>query len=237
MGSIVKHSRLVLLLMVVLFTTGCFGEREQVMVPPRADLKGANRLAVLYLSNYTSDPGIVLELEQGIRNRLRGYYRMVDSSEVDTFLDRYGYDRGDRVSSDLIYRLGRELKVDAVIVGDISYYFEDVSQDVPKLTSTYDNGQKGRWSVRQETEALVVLSARVIETRNGTILYSTKVEGRDATSSTTMLNYAGLESPPASMVPRPSRRDIPRTRMGAINEAVDFFTADLLPTYVWRRVD
>ncbi len=233
----VKLGFLVLLLLTLVFVVGC-SEREQVMVPPRADLQGAQRLAVVSFDNYTVDPGLSLEVETRLIESLQGYYHVVDRHTVQSALSHLGVRRGSTITNDIIYDLGNILRVDAIITGEIDTYFEDVSLLTPRRTSTYTHGSetRARWSSGQNTSVLVRMSVRVIGVDTGWVLYTKRVSGAYDSSSYETLSWSSLDPPPKSIVPETNRREIPNARLRAVRDAVSSFTVDLLPTYVWRRV-
>lgn len=223
--------------MLLFVALGCGGEREQVMIPPRADLMGARTVAVLYFDNLSADPGLSFEFEQGLAHQLHGYYRVLDGHAVEATLHGQGLVRGMPLTSQLIREIGESLDVDVVITGEVTYYFEDVTMNAPTRTGLYDNETKARWSVGQTTQVLVNVNGRVVSTETGLTLYSKRVEGSYSSTASQVLPWTELAPPPPSMLPRPSRKDVPQGRMRAVKDAVDSFSVDLLPTYVWRRVE
>ena len=234
-----KRNILVGLILVLLFLVGCGGDRERVMVPPRADLQGAKRIAILPLENITSDPGLSIDVQRQLFQDLQGYYQIISDDEVNSALQRIGYRRGSIITLEDIQKLSYLLRVDAVIVGEIERYFEDVAGITPRISSTYmdKDVQKARWAGGQNTSVIIELSLRVMHGEKGWNLYSKRVRGHHESTSRESINWYSMDPPPASIIPQPNRRDVPDTRMRAMRQAVNSFTADLLPTYVWQRVD
>ncbi|NLJ74391.1 MAG: hypothetical protein GX331_05295 [Firmicutes bacterium] len=233
-----KWSKLHLLvvLMGAVLLTGCAGH-ERVMVPPKADLQGAESVAVLYFDNETREPVVPYEVEENIAQRLSTYYRVADQAEVDSAMTRLGLRRGMVPTRDEIIRLGRLLNVDAVITGEVIFYFDDVSQSEAYMIEADLENELFRWEISQTTKALVSFTGRVINTRSGAIMYSRRVQGEGESISKSDLGWLKKDKKPDPFwYPSISRFDIPSVRSQAVRDAGDQFSAELLPTYVWRKV-
>jgi len=232
-----RTAAVLLLLAAALIWAGCFQPRERVMIPPEVDLRDIESMAVVYWENYTPDPGLAAEMEKALADELQDYYAVADRLEVDAALQRAGIRRGMAVDREMAQEIGDILDVDAVISGDVDYYFENVSQDAPQRRRVSGDEERARWTVTQETSASVVITGRVFDTASGRIVYSRDVEGRYTIERTDTIAWDALEAPPTSLVRRPTERDIPDARAGAVVDAAERFSGPLLPTYQWRRVE
>lgn len=237
MYSSLRKGALVLILVLAAMLSGCFG-RERVMVPPRVDLGGAESLAVIYFENYTDQSNIAYDVEEKIAAKLREYYYVADRGEVERALAELGLRRGMVPTRDEIRRLGRMLDVDAVVTGEVGFYFEEVVQNPPRITRVYAEGQKAEWEVSQRTKAVISFTGRVVDARSGSILYTRRAEGEAAEVRETTLPWDKPDEAPSwVLIPSPSKLDVPSVRARAVGRATDQFTADLLPTYVWVKVE
>jgi len=237
MGKTSARLALVVVMIAAVLLSGCFG-RERVMVPPRVDLGGAENLAVIYFENYTDDPSIAYDVEERIASKLRDYYFVVDRAEVDRAMAALGLRRGIVPTRDEILRLGRMLDVDAIVTGEVGFYFEEVVQNPPYIARLYEDGTKAVWEVLQRTKVVLNLTGRVIDARSGNILYTRRAEGEADESRKTTLSWTRPDQPPSRvLVPSATNADIPSSRARAVSQATDQFSADLLPTYVWVKVE
>jgi len=229
--------RLSMLLVVALLLTGCFG-RERVMVPPKIDLGGAESVAVIYFENYTEYPGAAYDIEERIGEKLREYYYVVDRGRVESALAELGLRRGLVPTRDEIRRLGRMLDVDVIVTGEVVSYFEEIVQDPPYIAKLSEDRTKAEWEVKQRTHVVLNFAGRVLDTRSGNIIYSRRVQGEASETQKTRLSWTKPDEAPSwILIPNPSRTDLPSARTRSVNQAVDQFTADLLPTYVWRKIE
>jgi hypothetical protein len=231
-----KESKLhfIMILAVAVLLTGCTGY-EKVMVPPRVDLQGAQSVAVLYFDNETREPIAAYEVEEKLAQSLRSYYRVADPAEVDTAMTRLGLRRGMVPTRDEIIRLGRLLNVDAVIAGEVIFYFDGVTPSEPYIVEVDLENERFRWEISQTTKALISFTGRVVNTRSGAIMYSHRVQGEASEISKTDLGWKKKDEKPDLFFYSVSRFDIPSVRSQAVRDGVDQFSADLLPTYVWRK--
>lgn len=220
----------------VLLLTGCFG-RERVMVPPKVDLGGAESVAVIYFENYTEYPGAAYDIEERIGDELREYYYVVDRGRVESALAELGLRRGLVPTRDEICRLGRMLDVDVIVTGEVVSYFEEIVQDPPYIAKLSEDRTQAEWEVKQRTQVVLNFAGRVLDARSGNIMYSRRVQGEGSETKVTRLSWTKPDEAPSwILIPNPSRTDLPTVRTRAVTQAVDQFTADLLPTYVWRKI-
>lgn len=233
--------RWILLALVVVLLSGCAGY-ERITVPPKIDLGGARSLAILFFDNYTDDYGLSYAVEQQLQRRLSKNYRVLEPAEAEWALARLKLPRGVMPTADQAVRLGKLLEVDALVVGEVSAYFAPVTQHPPYISKTriVDDGKREhQWEISQTTIVMVGFTGRVMSTRTGNILYLDRVQGEATKVRKDPLGkkwYPEGEEPDRFFIPRLSTADIPPTRAAAINQAVDQFSADLLPTSAWRRI-
>lgn len=232
--------KLVFLALVVILLTGC-SSHERVMVPPKVSVGGSNTIAILFFDNLTDDYALSYEIEQKLSQELQTYYKVIDPIEAEWALVRLGLRRGQNPSPDEAVRLGQLLNADAVLFGEVSGYFTPITQTPPYIAGTRDNerGQREyKWEISQSTNVLVSFTGRLVSTRNGNIIYRQRVEGEANRERKDFVEWLPEGKQPGGwLIPRQSGADIPSARGSALREAVDQFTADLLPTYVWRKVD
>ena len=141
------------LLMVLLFVallSGC-ARRERVYVAPPLDLGEGSTMAVVYWENYTQDPGLSVQWEEKLVERLSPYFEVIDPLYVEGELQRQGIRRGMPVTPSLAMEIGELLDVDYVVSGEIQYYFEDVRQNAPKLEELFPPGSGIVWKLTQNT--------------------------------------------------------------------------------------
>lgn len=234
--------KLGLLVLVALLLAGC-STYERVLVPPKVSVGGSNTIAILFFDNLTDDYALSYEIEQQLSKGLSSFYRIIEPNEAEWALVRLGLRRGQTPSPDEVVRLGQLLGVDAVLFGEVSGYFAPITQTPPYIARnrTNDKGQKEyQWEVSQNTRVMVSFTGRVMSTRGGNVIYRNRVEGEDSRDRKDVILpdwFPEGKQPSAWSVPRPTSADIASTRQAALREAADQFIADLLPTYVWRKVE
>ncbi len=233
--------KLTLLTVIMVLLSGC-ANYERTVVAPKEDLGGASSIAVLFFDNYTDDYGIAYEMEEQISRKLSEHYQVVEPVEAEWALVRLGLRRGVMPTPDQAVRLGKLLRVDALLVGELSAYFAPVTQTQPYISKTRTNEegeQEVRWEISRTTMAMVGFSGRILSTRTGNVIYRERVEGENTIVHKETVGhkwYPAGKRPDRIFIPRVSNVDVPAARAAAVNQAANRFTADLLPTYVWRRV-
>ncbi len=233
--------RLGLLLVVAILLVGC-STYEREMVPPKIDLGSSRRIAVLFFDNLTDDYPLVYEVEERLSEKLGEYYRVTEPREADWALARVGLRPTETPSVEQARRLGELLKVDAFVFGEVSGYFEHIIQTRPyPLTSTTEEtegGKRTKYELAQSTTVMVSFTGRVMSARSGNVIHRGRAQGEESIERKVPLGwYPEGKEPKAWDIPRPSRMDVPDARRAALREAVDQFTQDLLPTYIWRKVE
>lgn len=232
--------KLMFLLVLVVLLAGC-SSHERVTVPPKVSVGGTNTIALLFFDNLTDEYSLAYEIEQKLSQELRAYYKVIDPIEAEWALVRVGLRRGQNPSPDEVVRLGQLLNVDAVLFGEVAGYFTPITQTPPYISGTRDNdkGQREyKWEINQTTNVLVSFTGRLMSTKGGNIIYRQRVEGESSRDRTDFIEWLPEgKQPNAWLIPRQTGADISSTKASALREAVDQFTADLLPTYVWRKVN
>ena len=233
--------KLGLLVIVALLLVGC-ASYERELVPPKVTVGGGNTVAVLFFDNYTDDYAISHELEQKLLRTLSEYYRVLDPAETEWALVRLGLVRGDTPNRDEAVRLGQMLGVDALILGEVTGYFAPVTRTQPYSTQRQRQNAQGKlefeWETTQNTRVMVSFNARVVETRSGNVIHRQRAEGesfRDRKESVGW--FVAGQQPKSWFLPGTNKIDVPDVREAALRQAANQFTADLMPTYVWHKVE
>ena len=235
--------KLVLLAVVAVLLTGCAGY-ELVQNPPKVTVGGSNTVAVLFFDNFTDDYAVSHEVEQEIIKTLSSYYRVISPTEAEWALVRLGLMRGQSPNRDQAIRLGQMLVVDALVMGEVSGYFEPVTQTPPYPTgrSKVENGQVlYQYEYIENTQVMVSFTGRVMDTRSGNVIHRLRVDGKQNSERKEILRWPrewwSQNRPPTSWdVPKPTYSQVPWVRQSAIRQAVSTFTADLMPTTSWVKV-
>ncbi len=234
--------KLGLLLVVALLLVGC-STYEREMVPPKINLGNSRRIAVLFFDNLTDDYPLVYEVEQRLCEELGEYYRVTEPREADWALARVGLRPTEMPSVEQARRLGELLEVDAFVFGEVSGYFEPIIQTrpypLPATTEEMEDGRKRtKYEITQTTTVMISFTGRVMSARSGNIIYRARAQGEQGIERKVSLGwYPEGKEPKAWDIPRITRVDVPDARRAALKEATAQFTADLLPTYIWRRVE
>lgn len=217
----------------------CSGERIQVEIPPAAPVEGIHRVLVLPFENFSGDPGLAWEFETRVIEELRagGWYRSIESARTSQILSDLGVSPADFSTPLGRQRIADELRADAVIFGEATYYFEDVYLGPVACSGCNDDHLRNNWYANQYTDIHVHVTARMVNLHTGEEVHMRRpaIEEWDFTSRS--LNWNQPEAPPASLIPSVSRQQVPALRQRAIHRAVREFTKDILPTYEWRSVD
>ncbi|HHU62514.1 MAG: hypothetical protein QM401_01490 [Bacillota bacterium] len=232
--------KLTFLLLIAILLTGCFG-RERVMVKPRVDM-GA-KVAVIYFYNFTDEPMITKDVEDALVLGLSDYYQVVKPIDAERALIDLGLRRGEEPTAKEIVRLGKKLNVDSIVYGEVTGYFEPITTLPVSVIETRvnDDGENEyKWQAGQVTQVMISFSGKVMETKEGRVVYRNRVKGEKEYTSTTTLRpiwWKEGKTPDAWDIPRTHRKDIPDARKKALKQAINQFTADLMPTYVWKKIE
>lgn len=232
---------LIILLVMAAFCVGC-DERVRVMVPPQAPVAGINTIAILDFTNASIDPGVGLEFatELGRIVQEAKIYTVLDRVTTAAVLAKHGIQTTETADRATAIKLGELLQCDAIVVGEITHYLEDVHLEIPyRVGSTTSDGKTPTWFVGVTTRVQITANVRVIDTHTGNIIWTKRVSEGDETGSTTVLNWHFDAPPPESILPKPSKYNVPAVRQAAIEKTVSAFAADILPgyRYEWRKKD
>ncbi|NLJ79401.1 MAG: hypothetical protein GX335_00025 [Firmicutes bacterium] len=234
--------KLALLIFIVVFLSGCAGY-ERVKVPPKIGLEGAEKIAILFFDNYTADSALPRQLEQELKHKLARQFQILEPAETAWALSRLGLSRGDLPNFKQAVRLGKLLEVDALLVGEVTSYFAPIRQSAPYISKTRvldDDSREYQWEISQTTIVMVGFTGRVISGRTGNVIHLDRAEGEATKVRREFLGrrwYPEGKEPDQFFLPRVSERDLFEVRASALKQAVDQFTADLLPTWAWRKTD
>ncbi len=227
------------LVLAIPLIAACSQKRVQVEVPPVAPVEGIERILVLPFENFTSDPGLAWEFETRVIERLRasGWYASVESARTSQVLADLGI-----MPDDFSTPLGRrriieELRADAVIFGEATFYFEDVYLDGVVCSGCNNPNVRNTWFTNQYSAVDIHITARMVNLHTGEEVHMHRAAIHEWDVITRYLNWYEDEAPPASLIPSVNRQQIPALRERAISRAVHEFTKDILPTYEWRIVE
>ena len=240
----VKRMKRKLLLLVVLaaLLSGCAGY-QRVQHPPRVNL--GSTVAVLFFDNFTDDYAISHDVEQELVKTLSGYYRVLPPAEVEWALVRRGLLRGQSPDPNQAIRLGQMLGVDALVMGEVSGYFQPVTQTPPYPTGREMTDERGnklyQYEYVENTQVMVSFTGRVMDTRSGNVIHRLRVQGQSSSERKEILRYPrewwpANRRPTTWDLPAPSYSQVPWVRQNAIREAISQFTEDIMPTYTWEKV-
>lgn len=232
--------RALFLVLIVLLLTGCFG-RERVMIEPRVNM--GSKVAVLFFYNFTDDPLITKEVEDALVNELSEYYRVLKPIDTERAMIDLRLRRGEEPSAKDAIRLGKMLNVDSIIYGEVTGYFEPITAlpvSVVETRVNKDGETEYKWQTGQVTQAMVSFSGKVIDTNSGAVIYRNRVKAEKEYVSRKTLHPTWWEedkTPGRWDIPSTNRNDVSYVRRKALNQAIKQFTPDLMPTYVWRKID
>ncbi|HPT83142.1 MAG TPA: hypothetical protein PLM25_04575 [Limnochordia bacterium] len=237
--------KLFLLVLVAVLLSGCAGY-QRVQHPPKVTVGGSNTIAVLFFDNFTDDYAISHEVEQELVKTLSGYYRVLPPAEVEWALVRLGLLRGQSPDRNQAVRLGQMLGVDALVMGEVSAYFQPINQTPPYPTGKTTKDEKGntlyQYEYLETTQVMVGFTGRVMETRSGNVIHRLRVEGQSQSERKEIVRWPREwwpegRRPSTWDLPNPSYAQVPYVRQNAIRQAVSHFVQDLMPTYTWERVE
>lgn len=238
-GGYGMKGHLVVLLLFTLLLASC-STHERVMVPPVVTVEG-DTVAVLFFDNLTNEYDLAEEVEQSLVRALEGYYKILEPAETEWALTKVGLRRGVMPTSEQAIKLGKLLAVDALVFGEISGYFAPVTLMPPAIVETRDgkDGKEYRWEMAQNTRVMVGFTGQVIDGYSGNVIHHLRVEEESSTEREISLFQEWQpegKQPDSFFAPKPNKLDIPGQRKSAVKDAVTKFTANLLPTYVWRKI-
>lgn len=224
------------LLVVALLFSACTDNLVLVTVPPKAPVEGIHRILVLPFENFSSDPGLAREFELRLVEEIRAseWYEFVDSERTRNLLFQYGYTLDDLKIEANRARIAQDLRIDAIIVGEATYYFDDVYLG-PVGCAACQSPLQRSWFVEQFTTVAVHVTARMINLHTGQEVHFLRAVGEEWSTLRIPISWEGDANnpPPPAFIPNPNRQQIPQTRSAAIESAVKAFARDILPTQEW----
>ncbi len=132
-GNIRTHSLhnniFALLCLLIIFTAGCNGPEMKHFTRPDIELEYIKKIAVLPLQNFTSNNHASEKVGSlVIIDLLSRGVDVVEPGEVNSAMRRLKIRSISRISSDDFKNLGKELDVDAIIIGSIETF--DISRGI-----------------------------------------------------------------------------------------------------------
>src|SRR5690606_37589939 len=180
--------------------------------------------------------GLAREFELRLVEEIRAseWYEFVDSERTRKLLFQYGYTLDDLKIAANRARIAQDLRIDAIIVGDATYYFGDVYLG-PVGCAACQSPLQRSWFVEQFTTVAVHVTARMINLHTGQEVHFLRAVGEEWSTLRIPISWEGDANnpPPPAFIPNPNRQQIPQTRSAAIESAVKAFARDILPTQEW----
>lgn len=253
-----RFSAVAALFAITVLLSAC-NDPQQALAPPNADVTGIQTVVIFPFINQSGERGLEQNLVDGLTERLRavGWYEVIGPERVAPLLSARRIDASDmRPDSATWHETAREialeLEADGFITGSVLQYDENVtvspayraSAPAAANTSAAD-GSEGdpdpaiivpvepiQWLVDQATEVTLVVSGILVNVHTGVAVYERTVNGSGRITEPRQLNWSVDESPPATLIPTPHRRDVDSGRSAAIKDTLERFTADILPQRV-----
>ncbi len=211
-----------------LFLSGC----KQVMLEPEVDLRKLGRVALLEFDNLTSDYGISREATTLLAEELSQLsgLDLIEPRFGDSLFSSRAASEGD------VGQLARSLGADTLLLGAVTYYFEDVYLEPPRRVLIDKKKEIHRWELRQEINVEVGISLQLVS-KERRVLFSRQATGKATRFKTIELPWPGDSKylPPFTSIPSPDRRQIPTLRREALRDATKKLASNYLPqfTYTW----
>lgn len=214
-------------LLLALLSTGC----QKVMLEPDVDLRKLGKVALLEFDNLTQDWGIAREATALFAEELEQLPGMV------LLQPRYG-DRNlnsRAASGGDLGEIAAKLGADTLLIGAVTYYFEDIYMEPPRRVLVDKEKETHRWEFQQEANVEVSLSLQLI-TKEQKVLFSRRTTGKANRYRTRRLPWPSDSNylPPYTSIPGPDRRDIPKLRQDALKDATRKLAKDYLPQYTYE---
>lgn len=232
----VRWRWLVALLCLAALAAGC---APGAVAPPRADVAGIQVVAIFPFANDTNQAGLENELLQRVTEALQasGWYEVVPVAEVQERLSQRRpspfVEPGDEQWLELARDVTLELGADGFIAGRIIGYEEETVVGEPYAETPGAEeaaaGAPTQWRVAHTTRVIVTVAARLVNAHTGEVVHERTVRGVGRVDDVRLLNWTSPAPPPAALLPATHRRDIPRARELAVEQALMGFAADLLP--------
>jgi curli biogenesis system outer membrane secretion channel CsgG len=123
-----------------------------------------------------------------------GVYSVIERQQLAKIIGEQNFSNSDRANPDSAAKIGRVLGVDAIIIGSITQFGrDDQNHTVPAggvfggVTGHYGLGGVGT----HKSKAVVVISARIVNTSTGEILAAVDGRGQSTRSGTSLLGGGG----------------------------------------------
>lgn len=200
---------------------------------PRADVAGIHAVLVFPFANGTDEPNLDRAVVQGVVDRLAGvgWYDVLAPERAEQPLAERRLETADMDDTAAAWLetardIALELSADGFVVGAVVDHTDSLHVGAP-----YRNfdAQDVQWLADQTTRVTVTVRGKLINAHTGATVYERTVTGHGDVVEARQLNWVIAESPPASLVPAPHRRDVERARQRAVDDALEKLTADLLP--------
>lgn len=206
---LVRYS--VLLVAAGILLMGC---GPKVLMPPRVDLAGYNKVGFIHYRSNTDgnfDPYLNFRFLEIITRSQQGV-QVVELGDRRAVLARVQHRELDY---DALLEIGRQYGVEAVLVGDL-----DISDIRPKI-SVFDVFS----TVRVQADIDAVMSARLVDTRDGATVWAQSARDHKTVADACLFTPSGL---------RLEARD-PNAAYGELVDAIVYkVTSDLRARYVRR---
>ena len=122
-----------------------------------------------------------------------GTYRVIERAALDKILAEQNFSNSDRADANTAAKIARILGVDAIIIGSITQFGrDDKSTNIGGGALGNVTGRFGLGGVRKkESTAVVVVTARMIDTSTAEILASASGKGESSRSGTGLIGSGG----------------------------------------------
>ena len=175
---------------------------------------------------------------------LSGYNRVLPPAEGEWARVRRGLVRGQSPEPYQAIRLGQMLGVDALVMGDVSGYFQPVTKTPPYTTGREMPDERDnklyQYEYVENTQVKVSFTGRVMDARSGNVIHRQRVLGQSSSERKEIHRYP-REWRPANRsrttwdLPAPRYSQVPWQRKHAVREAISQFTDDIMPTSTWDK--
>ena len=157
-------------------------------------------------------------------------YSVIERKALDKILSEQNFANSDRADASSAAKLGRVLGVDAIIIGSITQFGRDDKQTSVGGGAFGGIGRRyGLGGVsKNQSKAVVQLSARMVSTETGEILTVASGNGESKRSGASLLGAGGSVAAGAGGAYDMSNKNFGATILGeAVNEAVTEITTQL----------
>ena len=245
MFGLSKRKRIICLLILASLFFSLFScSAPQVRRKPKVVMSNINRVAVIDFENYTTDKGLGIEIVGEIMSKIveAGQIQLVERGQLEGVLREQNLAVKGFISPETAKEVGKILGVDALILGEITYYQTTAEMNVdqnppftpkhPENPSSWDRlkmSSQDTTNIWEEDKVTTNISLRLVEVETGSVVWSRSmsVEVRKWLGS---LVYSGKYNP-YIRIPSPIYLDVPEFRSLAIDRIVCEFVLDLFGGY------